>query len=321
MSKVKITADAVLAIVRGIFEDEDINVVIDTVSAPEEWQGKTVTDVLNTEYYTFKHRPSDTKKKFEELIEAERSAERLGALARSFCLLSLGETERLYSKDTDMAAVTASLEYYLQTDKVKLLEYLIEAANIATSGLRIPVQFGDELRKAVIFFGRPIVGDIVSATSYGEAAIVDIEVSVMFYPDVVSYSEYTISVTFTDSDGESKTVSVPLTNFSAANTMTQESMPHMDNERDTGSINLSRANTFVLTFEGYTNDFIDYITDKALCPPDDNGDNNEAYTLTIQRGTKTYEHVVVVKDHRISANADTGNETHTLSLVKRGIID
>lgn len=29
MNKVRITADAVLAIIRGIFEDEDVNIVID----------------------------------------------------------------------------------------------------------------------------------------------------------------------------------------------------------------------------------------------------------------------------------------------------
>ncbi len=58
MNKVRITADAVLTIVRSIFKDEDINTVTEDIekSAPEEWRGKTVSEILNVEYYTFKHR-------------------------------------------------------------------------------------------------------------------------------------------------------------------------------------------------------------------------------------------------------------------------
>ena len=45
MKKIRITADAVLAIIRGIFEDEDVNIIVDDTEAPETWQGKTVRKV------------------------------------------------------------------------------------------------------------------------------------------------------------------------------------------------------------------------------------------------------------------------------------
>lgn len=320
MSKVKITADAVLSIIRGIFEDEDVNAVVDTVTAPEEWQGKAVTEVLNTEYYAYKYRPPDTMKRFHELLEAERNANRLGAIDRSFCQLSITETDRLYSKDTDMVALGVSLEYCLQTDKVKLLEYLVETANIKLSGQRITVAFGDEVRKAVVFFGPPITKDIQSASSFGEIAFVDITVVIAFYPNVVSYCDYTVSFKYTV-DGEEKKTAVPLTSFVAGNTMTQESTPHMNNPRNTGNINLARMSSFVLTFDGYDNDFINYITDKSFTSSDASADNNELLTLIIERGEHTYEHEVIIKDHQITVNADTGNEAHTLSLVRRGIVD
>lgn len=41
--------------------------------------------------------------------------------------------------------------------------------------------------------------------------------------------------------------------------------------------------------------------------------------MRVTRAGKTYTHAVIVKDHQTTVNADTGNETHTLSLVKRGI--
>ncbi len=316
--KVRITADAVLAIVRGIFEDEDVNFTVDDISAPESWQGKTVGDILNVEYYTFKHRPEASQTIIERIMQEKGYATRLEALNRSFCLLSLGNVERLYSKDVDMAVLSATLEYYVQTSKIKLLEYLIEDSNIETSGLRIPVQFGDQLRKAVVFFGRPVVSDIQSSTPFGEAAIAEVEVVIMLYPDVYSYSDYTVSVTFKNDSGASVTSAVPLSSFSVANVMTQDAVPYINNPRKVGNINLSRASSFVLVFEGYNNPFINHITDLALSG-EKVADNNTPYKLTIQRGEKTYTHEVVIKDHQTTTNADTGNETHTLTFVIKGV--
>lgn len=320
MKKVRITADAALAILRGIFEDDEVNTVIDDISAPEEWQGKTIGDILNVEYYTFKHRPVSTQTVINKVLEEKGIANHLEALDRAFCLCSLGDVERLYSKDVDMAALSVTLEYFIQTSKIKLLEYLIDDCNIALSGLRIPVAFGDETRKAVIFFGRPKVGDIQSTSPFGEAALVEIEAVIVLHPDVVSYSDYTVSVTFTDAAGAVKTCDIPLSSFSAVDAMTQEAVPYINNARKVGSINLSCANSFVLVFDGYTNPFIDYITDKAL-RAESIRDNNESFALHITRGEKTYDHTVIVKDHQTTVNADTGNETHTLSLVTRGLVN
>lgn len=316
MKKVRITADAVLAIIRGIFEDEDVNIVIDDPTAPEDWQGKTVSEILNVEYYTFKHRPQSTKEIIDKILEEKGETNNLAALNCAFGILSLGNIERLFSKDVDMIVLDASIQYYIQTEKIKLLEYLIEDANIATSGLRIPVQFGSETRKAVIFFDRPLVSDIQTSAPFGETANVDIDVAIMLYPDVVSYSDYTVNIGFTD-NGEEKNADVPLSSFSIANTMTQDAVPGIRARESVGQINLSRASSFVLVFDGYNNDFINYIAKKALTP--DHTDNNQPFALNVTRDGKTWSHIVVVKDHQITVNADTGNETHTLTFVKRGI--
>lgn len=314
--KVKITADAVLSIVRGIFGDEDVNFTVTDPSAPEEWQGKTVEQILNVEYYTFKHRPENTQKIIEDMLAQNGETNRLFALDRAFCALSLGRIERLYSKDVDMSALSATLKYYAQTDKVKLIEYLIEESNVAASGLRIPVAFGDETRKVVVFFGRPNVTDVITSTPFGELAVVEVDVTIMLYPNVISYSDYDVSFTFMDG-GKQIIAEVPLSSFSVVNTMTQQATPRITNCRKTGSINLSCANSFVLVFEGYDNPFINYISDRTLGEAVE--DNNEPFTITITRGDRVYTHIVVVKDHQIVVNADTGNETHTLTLTTRGV--
>ena len=316
MNKVRITADAVLAIIRGIFEDEDVNIVIDDPEAPEGWNGKTVSEILNVEYYTYKHRPKSTQEAIKAILAEKGQTNELEALNCAYGLLTVETIERLFSKDVDMVVLGAKLQYYIQTEKIKLLEYLIEDSNIATSGLRIPVQFGTETRKAVVFFDRPLVSDIQTAAPFGEMANVDVDIAILLYPDVVSYSDYTVNIGFTE-NGEAKSADVPLSSFSVAETMTQDAAPAIGARESVGNINLSRATSFVLVFEGYNNAFINYITQKALTA--NAADNNEPFTLSVTRAGKTYTHTVVVKDHQITTNADTGNETHTLSFVKRGL--
>jgi len=316
MNKVRITADAVLAIIRGIFEDEDVNIVIDDPEAPEGWNGKTVSEILNVEYYTYKHRPKSTQEAIKAILAEKGQTNELEALNCAYGLLTVETIERLFSKDVDMVVLGAKLQYYIQTDKIKLLEYLIEDCNIALCGLRIPVQFGSETRRAVIFFDRPNVGDIQPAAPFGEMANVDVDVAMLLYPDVASYSDYTINIGFTD-NGVDKSADVPLSSFSVANTMTQDAVPGIKARESVGQINLSRAKSFVLVFEGYNNPFINYIAKKTLSP--ERTDNNQPFTLNIIRADETYTHTVIVKDHQITVNADTGNETHTLTLVKRGM--
>lgn len=315
-NKVKITADAVLAIVSGIFEDEEVNEIITDASAPEEWQGKTIGDILNVEYYTFKHRPVSSESIINKLLEEEKETNHLTALTRSFCLLSLGEVERLFSKDVDMAAISAKLEYLVQSDKPKLIEYLIEGSNIATCGLRIPVQFGSETRRAVVIFGRPDTTDILTGTPFGECARVEVDVVIMLYPDAVSYCDYTVNITYTE-NGSEYNADIPLSSFSIATTMTQDAVPVMQARRTVGSINLSRATSFVLVFDGHNNSFINYLANLTLTEED--ADNNASYKLKITRNNESYTHTVVIKDHQVVVAADTSNEVHTLTLTKRGL--
>lgn len=319
--KVRITADAALQIIRGIFEDNDVNVEITDESAPQEWQGKKIGDALNVEYYTFKHRPISPNDVIAKILAAKGETDKFAALKQAYCLFSLDNIERLYTKDADVVVMETTLQYYIQTDKIKLLEYLIEDCNIAVSGYRIPIHLGEEIRKAVVFFGRPKLTEMHLAAPFGEMAHINIDVAILLHPDVVSYSDYTVKVSFTDDDGIlHNNVSVPLTSITFVNAMTQDAVPYVSNRRKVGSVNLSCATSFVLVFEGYNNPFINHITDKALSenPPRSN-DNNQLYILTIERAGKTYMHNVVIKDHQTTTNADTGNETHTLSFVTRGL--
>ena len=321
MAKVKITADGVLSIIQGILSDEDINAVIDDTSAPKEWLGKTIQEVLNVEYYTFKHRPTSTAEIIAQKIKEGQDINKLAALNRSFCLVSLGNIERLYSKDVDMSVLSVTMEYWTQTSKIQLLENLIEDCNISLTGLRVPVQFDDQMRQAVIIFSPIKITDVQVGTVCGEMAVCEIAVNILLYPDVVSYSDYTIEFSFTDNSGNLQSAVIPVSSFSYVNTMTQKAVPYTENVRKVGSLNLSCANSFVLVFDGYNNDFVNYITDRALSLTGDGeiANNNQTFTMTIRRKEMTYMHEVVIKDHQVVVNADTGNETHTLSLVTRGM--
>ena len=223
MSKVKVSANAVLEIIQSVFNDEDVNDIIDDTTAPKNWRGKTIQEALNVEYYTFKHRPLSTEAIINEKMQEGLTVNKLYAMDRSFCLLSLDGTERLFSKDVDMLILSATMEYWIQTSKIQLLEDLIDNCNLATCGLRIPVEFGEEKRQAVIILSPLQVTDVQTGTICGEMAVCEVEVNLLLYPDVVSYSDYT--VTFNWFDETAKTATMPLTSISVVNTMTQKSVP------------------------------------------------------------------------------------------------
>lgn len=314
MSKVKVSANAVLEIIQSIFNDEDVNDIIDDTTAPKNWKGKTIQEALNVEYYTFKHRPLSTEAIINEKMQEGLTVNKLYAMDRSFCLLSLDGTERLFSKDVDMLILSATMEYWIQTSKIQLLEDLIDNCNLATCGLRIPVAFGEETRQAVIVFNQLQTTDIQTGTICGEMAVCEVEVNLLLYPDVVSYSDYT--VTFNWFDETAKTATMPLTSISVVNTMTQKSVPVVNSPQNVGSINLSSSKSYVLVFDGYNNEFINFIAGLSLGGSED---NNQSLLMTIKRKETEYTQDVIIKDHQITVNADTGNETHTLSLVTRGI--
>jgi hypothetical protein len=315
MSKVKVSANAVLEIIQSVFNDEDVNDIIDDTTAPKNWRGKTIQEALNVEYYTFKHRPLSTEAIINEKMQEGLTVNKLYAMDRSFCLLSLDGTERLFSKDVDMLILSATMEYWIQTSKIQLLEDLIDNCNLATCGLRIPVAFGEETRQAVIVFNQLQTTDIQTGTICGEMAVCEVEVNILLYPDVTSYSDYTVAFSWLE-DETTKTATMPLSSLSVVNTMTQKSVPFVNSPQNVGNINLSRSKSYVLVFDGYNNEFINFIAGLSLGGSED---NNQSLLMTIKRKETEYTQDVIIKDHQITVNADTGNETHTLSLVVRGI--
>lgn len=329
MAKIKVSADTVLSILKGIMEDGDINSTITDVSAPKEWQGKKVQDILNVDYYTFKHRPVDTEVLVQELAKQGQDTNVLYALTRAFCILSLNSTERVFSKNNDIVNVSANLEYWLQTDKVKLLEDMLEDIAIETSGIRIPVQIGAEKRQVLLALGSLNISEIDETTEFGEMSVCDIDIDIVFYPNAYSKSDYIAEFAVSNQEtGSGKWVELPFSSLSISNTMTQKSVPIANRVRSVGNINLSRARTFTFSFDGYYNDFIDQLVAQTyIGDVDENGnetddmDNNQALILRLTRGEQQYIYNCVIKEHTVSVQEDTGNETHSLILTTRGMKD
>ena len=316
MAKIKVSADTVLAILKGIMEDSEINYIIEDVSAAD-WRGKKVQEALNVEYYTFRHRPVDSEMVIEELMKQGMPSNELHSLTRSFCILSLTSTDRVFSKNNDIVTVSANLEYWIQSEKVKLLEDMFEDIAVETTGVRIPVQIGKEERQAVGALGSLNITDMQETSEYGEMSVCEIDIDIIFHPNVVTMSDYKVEFAV---DGE--WVHVPISGLSLANTMTQKAVPKANNVREVGSINLSRVKSFVFTFDGYKNSFIDSLIDDSFTgdlPPYKNIDNNLPLSLRLTRKNKEYIYDCVIKDHSVTVQEDTGNETHSLTLTKRGV--
>lgn len=320
MSKIKVSADSFLTIMKSIMNDEEINPAIEDVSAPQEWIGKTVQDALNVEYYTFKHRPMDTALVIEDLLRQGKSPSSLYALTRAFCILSLENTERVFSKDNDVVTVSANLEYWIQTEKVKLLEDMFEDIAVETCGIRIPVQIGEEKRHAVIALGNLNVSEVQEVTEFGEMAVCDIDVDIVFHPESTSKADYEVSFLVNE-----QWVPLHFSSLALSSNMTQKSVPYANNVRNVGNINLSKVKSFVLSFDGYKNTFIDELFnssfDADIAEELPETDNNTPIFMRVKRKDATATFLCVVKEHTIQVHDDVGNETHSLTLTTRGVKD
>ena len=318
MAKIKITADIILSIILQIMNDEDINYKITDKSAPSEWQNKKVQEVLNVEYYTYRHRPFDTETIIKGLLQQGMLPNSLYALTRAFCILSLTNIERVYSKHNDTVSVSANLEYWVQSDKVKLIEDMFDDIAVATNGIRIPVQIGTEFRQAVIALGALNISEIDEHTEFGEMAVCDINVDIVFYQNAISKADYKVEGLVGD-----KWIEIPFSSLSLSSSMNQKAVPRINNVSQVGNINLSRVKSIVLTFDGYINDFITYITDMSLKSDTTSGDtdNNLAVMLKVTRGDDVYIYDCVIKDHLVQVQDNINNETQSLTLTTRGIIN
>lgn len=320
MAKVKISADTVLTILKGIMEDADINYTITDPSAPKEWKGKTVQEVLNVDYYTFKHRPIDTEIVVEELMQQGKEVGELEALKRAFCILSLNSTERVFSKTNDIVTVSASLEYWIQTEKIKLLEDMVEDIIVESTGIRIPVKIGNEERQVILAIGNLQISELQETTEFGEMAVCELEIDLMFYPKATSMSDYKVEFAVVDEDtNTSGWVEVPCSNVGLTTSMTQKSTPFANNPRNVGSINLSSVKSITLSFDGYNNKFIDKLVDFSFSQQQ--VDNNQVFLIRLTRKEKSYTYSMVIKEHSITIKEEAGNETHSLTLTARGIKD
>lgn len=317
MAKIKVSADAVLAILQGIMNDPAINYTIEDISAPSDWQGKKVQEALGVEYYTFKHRPVDTEKVVEELIKQGKEYDTLEALKRSFCILSLSSTDRVFSKKNDIVTVSANLEYWVQSDKVKLLEDMFEDMAIETTGERISVQIGKENRQALVAIGALNIAELQETTEYGEMSVCDIDIEIVLYPNATNLSDYTIEFIV-----DNEWIEVPISSLSMGCSMNQKAVPNANSVRSVGSINLSRVKTFVMAFDGYHNKFVDYLMELALSDDvtkNKDFDNNVAIGLRLTREGKQFFYDCIIKEHSIMVQEDTGNEVHSLTLTRRGM--
>ena len=320
MAKIKVSADTVLSILKGIMEDDDINSTITDVSAPKEWQGKKVQDILNVDYYTFKHRPIDTEIVVEELMKQGKDVGELEALKRAFCILSLNSTERVFSKNNDIVTISASLEYWIQTEKIKLLEDMVEDIVVESTGIRIPVKIGNEERQVLLAIGNLQISELQEATEYGEMAVCELDVDLVFYPKATSMSDYKVEFLVKEEENsDGYWVKVPCSNIAFTTTMTQKSTPLANKPRNVGNINLSSVRSITLSFDGYKNKFIEKLVKFSFTQ--EQIDNNQAFLLKLTRNDDSYTYSMVLKEHTVTIKEEAGNEVHGLTLTTRGIKD
>lgn len=318
MKKVIFTADTMIAVIRKIFEDEDLDAIVETTKS--DWNGKKLSEILNLDYYSHKHVAASTEEIRNELLARNVDTSMLEVLKSSFCLVNLDRVQRLYSHDIDQIGVEGTLQFWMQAEKVKLLEALIEAANISLCGLKLPVVIDGESRRITLFFDAP-QSTIDGQSEIGESAIVTLKFTLACMPNVSSYADYGVSFLMPklNNPEETEYVHLPVVSIQFGNSMTQKSIPLMRDVSKNNTINLSNVTVITLVFDGYINNrvvemLVGDCLSKSAINMENIADNNEIYMLKVNRLDKEYIYSMKIKDFTSKVNNDTGGEQFTMSF-------
>lgn len=308
MNKMRITADTILAILQGIFTKADYT--IDDDLSP--YCGKTIMDVLNIEFYTFKQRLHSA----EDYIASINTS-----LNQSYCLCSLENIERKYSKDIDNVTVYGKLTFWLQSSKIKLLESFIEECDRLLCGERINFTVDKEKRRAAVFFGNVISVSSDVHSEIGESQICEVGFTMVVSPDIIGYDDYTVELT----TGSEEYERLPVVSLNIAANMTNKAVPRINAAGSTGMINLSKVRVFNLVFYGFNGKTVNKLSEVLLGKAGNNqpseSDNNETFYLRLTRNGTQHDYETVISDISSQLENDTGYEVFSLSLAERGKVN
>ncbi len=313
MEKIKFTADTLMEIIKGIFLDEDVNQIV--TGGNQEWVGKKTCDILNIHYYTFKHKMLSVDEKLNDMKEQDPTLDEqaLNILNKSYCLVSIEQQQRLFSKDIDQITVEGNLEFWIQTEKVKLLENLVEEANLATCGVRIPVNINGKERTCIVYFDSISVSS-ADNTQIGETTIVNLGVSILLYPALASYGNWEVAF---EINGEWK--ALPVIRINVSNTMVPKSIPMAKNTTRANTLNLSNTTSVTIEYNADRNNeaaemFIADSLSKAATNIVNKAENNKIYKTKLTRYEKEYIYNMKMQDHKMQVNNSIDGETNVIVL-------
>jgi hypothetical protein len=316
MEKVIIDADIMLEIVKGIMNDDNINTVIDDDTAPDDWQGKKINEVLNIEYYTFRYRPKDTGR----LIRETQQENKLTAMTRSFGIFVLGDVERLFSANIDFLQVPPSIEFWVQSNKIKLLEKIVGRMQAYLNGNSPVIQINGISRQVSIVLNDLNVLGVQENTGFGEMAVATLDMFISLQQDTTGADNWEVAfVVGQTGDEQPEPIwhEVAVTNLTVNKTMTSKGIPKADKPSNTGVLNLASTRIFSLTFEGKKKDpVIELFADRLL---GEDADNNEPIIMRLTRNSVQYTYSCVTTGHTLIQQNGSDNEQHNVTLAERGI--
>ena len=318
MVRTRFTANTLKDIVNTVLSDEDVNALVQ--DGKEEWIGKTEMDVLNVHYYTFKHKVANNTEKIAIMKSQDDTLQEdtLDVTKQSYCLVTINSQQRQFSKNIDQISVEGNLEYWLQSEKVHLLEDLIESANLATCGLRIPLEINGQSKNVIIYFDSFTASNL-DQDKLGETMIVNVGVSLLIKPQYSSCSDYKFEFLI----GENY-VELPVTRFNYDISMVQKTLPNMNRPSSTDSLNLSCVTCFSLSYnldkdnqvaKMFRTDSIKKAATNALEVPK----NNKSYVMkwTID-DEENYVYNLILKSFSGQVDNSIEDEGNTIVLVCGG---
>lgn len=306
MAKPRITADILLQIVKGVFKANDYKIE----DQKSKFFDKTINEVLNVNFYTFKRRLTNKRNYIEQFKESLRTA---------FCLFELNPNLNItFSNKLFMATPSATMTFFIPTSKVPILDDFIGYCNSELNGESFTATISGEAKKVKLFFSAMTEVEVQKDTIIGEASICTIGVSFIISDDIASMSDYKFEIGTLTNNQDVKFYPIFPNTFGGDKTMTPKATPYVNQKGSTAQINLSNARVISLSFYGLNSPLIDEFYNMAMDDEETPIDNNKPYFLKITRRGEAKVFKTVLSSIKLNVEDNTGYENYVATFVKRG---
>lgn len=219
-------------------------------------QNSDLATYLNVHFYNWKERLNEVTKAggLDEWVKSLNYS-----MNEAYALVEKLDEEVTPSQDIDNATIIGKITFFVQTDKLKNLDYYVSKIRNKYLGVPQDIQnaFGDMI-KAYISLGALVYEQEPIMTQLGEMVVVASNFRISYLTDAQTWSDTKIEISL---DNGVKYLEMPITKLTRQNIFTSNPLPTQEKPNLTGFVATSMSTAMTLSFYDFNKELTNALND------------------------------------------------------------